>query len=1785
MKKRLLSVMLLLAMLITAVPVIVSAEETFAESATVDTAGDSVDLHDYYVKDGLTALYSTFGADNGVNLTDGTWTSKVGTGVATLGVKARWSVGEHGGIGYTVLYGTVAADGSYTKESSYNNHNNSNLYLGFGISQLNNGDFTVEYMAMQKPLYVADAECKILVKDGKKVESYDAFGEKGLPGGLAASNGLPVDMLGWVSSWSNRVDDAYWTGGRGELYWIYDNNTWYAGRNGHRLNAFTKNDPLKNNNVVGTYALLMDESVTVTPATEEGAEDVTVTSAYFQLYRNATRYSAISFSTKNIGTNEAIIWHDAGTAFKSGANFLLSRATPIDFFSVRIYNRALTTEDMLHNHVVDLLLYYGVAVERSVIENADVWEILLAKAAKLPFETASDAKMATKKQLEDMIKGACEQVALLGRYAAPENLTSLFSIYITGTLDVAKGTWEDVVAGGSATMQTPSRWFVNADGSFGYNAFVGYVNGDTSAMNTTVNNDRTSIEALGNVPTANHAYWKNNALTFGLSKLPAEDYTIEYMAMYRPYLVADAAKSTKDQIVYAKDAEGNLIEAYNLFGTTPATTDYGSPGARPVDTIGHFTTLTQRVDSTSGWGSSVRGTQHYMYKCHYWGTASQRNWLGSGTFSATAGLALKGDPFKKNDEIIVYSITLDETKDESGALSANFGLYRDAKLYNENKGVITWHADAPDKTYTGELLSSAEFYLSSHQPTDFYGVRIYDKVLTTQERLQNRAIDLLLYYGIDYPTELFTKQDGYTAEMFYNEIVGYSFATNAVEKAAVADAIRGFIALRMDSARMLYVQNELTALFTAFEGETDALVTTSGTNKIWHNRVIGGADATFTGSIWTVSKNGGVSKVYWRGTATDGVVSVGSESWNTPMTATPLQLGLDLLPDDDYTVEYLAYFPPMYAKDSKTGEAVAHYLGFSTESAPYYRVDMYGFLEFNTVKPGGTFDGMNNYLRGRVGDAGLKSWGGSTGGGTYGFGAVNFKVDKRDTLKVDTYGVYRDETTVMDGDTVVEVKANYGTLYNTEVTHKLTNFTTAYVSGGMQGVYASSTEMKDGKYYFGDDTGRDFYLSNTAGATFYALRIYSRVLTQDEREQNRMADILYYYGIQLSDAQMADGTLLAYLRAVTKTISLAQDASAKAAGKAALLSKIEECYATDRMDDIYVTDGLTAHYTTFRPGQYDIVNGTWTDRVSYATASLVNKGAYWRAGEHGGVGYNGFYGAFDAETGEYNGAVSSNTQYDNTRLDFGIAQLPDDDFTIDYLAMYKPMYVYDANEADHIARDASGNKIETFSKNPNTTGLYLDQGSIDNLGWFQSVTGGLDGDTYEGWRSDAYTAEEARGATHWVFGQQNGNSSGWYTSAQSFFMGTKSLTGGLNKVGNSYQTNNVIRSYTITVDENTTGAGDEAVTTALFSLYRDAEFYNSNKAVGDLNTSSKGFADGGYYVAGTPYDSKCRFWLSQNRPVDFFAVRIYEKVLSENEKLQNRGADLVLYYGIAITEALAANPEVLATAQKGIAFATNAAEKAANKEAMIAALADLKTDVTVKIGSVETVLELYSDTLTLPNTFDGKMAIAWRVNGAAEAVAPGTSIDVAGVETLTPTLFALPKTSAKTSVRVTDIEADLGVRFTASVDRVDYEGLIALFGENYVRLGMLITPDAYVQKAGGVFTREALRAMVDASKSTSGAAYIDIRAYNFYSIDDTKMTLAGTVYSFKNRTMTLNPAFAAIAYLDVDTNRDGVVDITIYGSYNPVASTTVTSAMNRAVENMTATQKGWIDSLLSRFGA
>ena len=1557
MKKRILSVLLLLAMLVTMIPFAAAAEEVSTEGTTggqTETEQPDVgDLYEWYVKEGLTNLFTTFGDENGVDLTAGTWTAKVGTGVATLGTKARWTDGEFGGIGFNVLYGTVNSEGAYTTTSDYNNHHTDGLKLNFGIGLLPASDYTVEYLAMYKPIYVAATDGSILVKEGAKVEAYDAFKDEQLPKGWLSSNDRGVDNLGWYTSYTNRVDGVdtvYSATGRGQTFWCFDNPTWYAGNNSWKYQLQVQDDPYQTNNVIRAYSITLDETLTVTtteettetPVVDENGDPVLdgegnptyetttetvenrTTDASFGVYRDGTLYyNKLNASTANPAG--ATYYYDIDTPYKANAAFALSHSRPTDFFAARIYDRALTVDEMKQNRMVDLLLYYGIELTAAQVADERLRDNLTISLADYAFETEAAAKTATETAILDAIALAESDIAFIEDYAAPEHLTAFFSVYADGSVDLAKGTWRNLMGGADATFGT--NWVERDNGAFGFDMWAGY-------MTTT---DGTATYTAGNTGVAfpTDAYIDNNdptssgyALNLGLSNLSTEDFTVEYQALYRPVLVADASKSTADTLVYYEQ-DGALLAAYDIDGNNsiPNVVTWA------CDVFGWFSTRTMKTDGGSGWSSSKRGTVHWMVGHPKWGGCSNYKFVGGGWGTGIYNKGGEALHMAGVNSFFTYTVSVDETVTDTGDTEALLAIYRDAELFGSNAANVNSTANAvitsdkgtayydygkgyPTQTdFSGKYGDSgygAYFYLSAGTPTDFLTVRVYDKVLTVAEQKQNIGVDKLHYYGIELSDEVLADETLYKVAI--DIIAAADFVSDPVEKQAVKAEIEAEVEAYIEFAESLnyddtmYVTEGLTSFFTAFEGE-ESFINTDGADKVWYNRVVGQANATFKGgNIWKLGEGGGVGKYYIHGTYTDGVFNETNASNTSVTNDYSLYFGNALLPKDDFTVEYLAFFPQIYAEvvenGEKTGALYGHYSGIYTTEG--HTVDQIGWLEFNSVRPGGRFDNIDNNLRARVSMSDCTGWG-APYSDKYGFGSSTFRIDTRNTLKVDTYGVLRDETTVTEEGVVVEQQAVYTVTHNGGAQ---ANGSRSYTTEN--GFVAEGGTNKDTQYFFGEDDG-DFWLSKSAGATFYAVRIYDRVLTEAEQQQNRLADILYYYGIELSDRILEDEGVYAAVAAIISECDIVSDPAEKQATKVALEAKIQAYL--DFIDDLnyddtmYVTEGLTSFFTAFE-GEESFINTDGADKVWYnrvvGQANATFKGGnIWKLGEGGGVGKYYIHGTYT--DGVFNETNASNTSVTNDySLYFGNALLPKDDFTVEYLAFFPQIY------AEVVVNGEKTGELYGHYE----AGYTAEGHAVDRIGWVEFVS------VYPGGKFDSIDNNlRARVSMS--------DCTGWpapYSDKYGF--GTSAFR---------INTRNTLKVDTYGVLRDETTVTEEGVVVEQKATYT-VRHNAGAQANGSRNyTTKKGFvAEGGTVKEGQYFfgEDEGGFWLSKSAGATFYAVRIYDRVLTEAEQQQNRLADILYYYGLKLDPTIAADADLtarFAAAVAGITLAIDPLEKAAAK--------------------------------------------------------------------------------------------------------------------------------------------------------------------------------------------------------------------------------------------------------------
>ncbi len=211
---------------------------------------------------------------------------------------------------------------------------------------------------------------------------------------------------------------------------------------------------------------------------------------------------------------------------------------------------------------------------------------------------------------------------------------------------------------------------------------------------------------------------------------------------------------------------------------------------------------------------------------------------------------------------------------------------------------------------------------------------------------------------------------------------------------------------------------------------------------------------------------------------------------------------------------------------------------------------------------------------------------------------------------------------------------------------------------------------------------------------------------------------------------------------------------------------------------------------------------------------------------------------------------------------------------------------------------------------------------------------------------------------------------------------------------------------------------------------------------------------------------------------------------------------------------------------------------------------------------------------------DGKKVVGW--NDGTKTYVPGATMAITGDTTLTPVTVTAPVTSTEVDFKLAQYEkgnasSDLAFRFTANFSKAD---LATLDGMGDVSIGMLITPALYVSKAGS-FTKEALSAL-----STQNGPYVNIVIDGFYKETATDYIFAGSVKNFSAATLAKNPNFAAVLYITVTTDADET--FTLYGDFNFEANQNVKSVASKIATTdpeLTASQKGWLEALISSFAA
>ena len=1510
MKKRILSMLLLVAMIVTAVPVM----STAAGAETSSTATEHGDYRDLYVKDGLVNMYTAYVGDTSVNLSTGTWASALEGGTAaTLGNKQYWVKGTYGGVGVTQLWGSYV-NGVFTETADTNTFSVVGTRLDFGIDQLPTGSYAVEYVANYGHVMAVGEE-------GTPVQAINTIAGATWPTNAGATASYanahmynPVDQLGNLMILSLKRDyynaspESYW-GGMGQVFGKYAG---FRRANMHNLSGGADN---------------LQEGVDYNTLLVGGAG---------QTFHNFDTITTYEFNRDTVSdTEHTVAMVKGGSVYKSVAStissaeehtggddsFYLGERLTVDFYAVRIYNRTLTAAERAQNKMADVLGYYGIGY----LENDAVIDAIVASAGSLAeYSLATDASEyeANKLAVQTFIDGTMVKELPYQLYVK-DGMVGLFTAFDGAedeTVDLAAKTWANRVYGSnhkaSLTIEK-GAWKSGDFGGIGFDIFLGEINdaGEYTLVEKTKSDGTTIMVPKSSFSSLNYPY---TYLNLGVSLLPDSDYTVDYLALYRHLYVADLEDSTAAGTgVPAKDANGNYLNAQDI----PNVKE--SPDVRTWDTasqvfsemLGNFVGQHQQLGLGEAWGGGAWAVRWGNASTHY--LHDKVSWF-SGLYSASGALHNgPSDPLQQNGVLQTYSYTRDETATtykvtetvdgvetevEKAGFDATFSIYRNASLYNSGSVAAASYKQG-----------DSQFWLSGGRPTDFFAVRVYDRVLTVGELAQNRAADIALYYGLTL--NFGSVSDEACMSRLLSLLGKQAFVMDAAEKSAKALELQAAVdAIKpadLDGLADMYVQDGLTALYTAFAG--DAYVDLE--NGTWTDRVSGAVATLGNKQYWAQGANGGVGVTQLWGSYVNGVFTDEAETNTYDTLGTRLEFGIDQLPYSDYTVEYVADYNYIMAVGAD-GKPVASHVEIEAAGVTVTRpmsnmLNMgdktnYAYTALDQLGNLHSFYGSKGHDYAFA--VGSESYWGSAesvafryntnrdssgnghnhGNGEYVFRVGNKSFHKRD-LGVATYEISR----AIAVEDAVET-ATFAAYYN------LALFSSGTSTMGRE------NERGDMSY---------FYLGERASIDYYAVRIYARTLTAEERAQNRFVDILLYYGLEIPEETLKDENAMANIKGAIASESFVTDAAEYSAKKAQLQNVITPVFSLGGIADLYVKDGLTALYTAFAGDTYvDLEKGTWTDRVSGATATFGNK-QYWANRANGGVGVTMTYGTFDEEgnfTAEWN-AYSNSGNY-GTQLLFGIEQLPIADYSIEYVAQY----------GYHMGTDAEGNIVDRvpagMTPTANASGQYLSQygpnkyAPVDQFGSFIGLSFRRDwGNNHNNWNTYG-----APGSVNFMFFHHDTLLTGEHYWNQSMKEGYSNFINP-GESGEIFYAPGAITTFEV----SRTKVDD---THATYTLYKNASVFKSG-------TNSAYDFD----FALERNSAKRTFYIGERMTVDFYAVRIYNRTLTAAEKTQNHFVDIVLYYGLTLDEYILEDEALLADLKAMFAsetFVTDEAEYAAKKVAL-----------------------------------------------------------------------------------------------------------------------------------------------------------------------------------------------------------------------------------------------------------
>ena len=741
--KRILGFLLLTAMLLGCIPV----GSTAAAASSAPTPDDYAAL---YVERGLVSLFTAFKGDTTVDTLNGTWRDRKSGTNATLG--GKWRLNVKGGFGFD-LAGDALSDTSH--------------YIDFGISRLPSANYTIEYAAR-----------------------YKAYTTTPTHSGAYYANQLG-DEIGTLKQFSvlaGVIDKV----SAPVVRWYINDGGWDSVGS---VNRFAMNDTSRASRALAVYGVTRTES-----QKSAGDGSGNVLHAAFSLYHNGVN-TAVSTGTDawrgTLNCSDDAKVNGTKIYFKEDANdkFVLFKGTPVDVYSVRIYNVVLTESEMAQNRGADIMAVHGFSLTSLLALETEQRALALGKIGELAMETATESAV------ESIIAAFApdDTPPAENEYAKLYVTRGLKALYTAfkgdDSVKIAQGVWKDRVGGKSIAIK--GAWTLGANGGLGYS-----LKGD----------------AISDV---------SHYIDLGISSLPSADYTVEYAAKYKNYSTTPALTGA-----YYANHVGDEIGTLKQFTLLAGTLDgVAAPMVRWYVSHLSWNEGTVKGSSNRFAFNDVTRAERVMALYSITRTESEKNAAdGSGkVLHASFALYYNGE----------------NAASVSGAESG--------------RGVLNCSVDGKingTKHYFKETADS-KFILFKGTPVDVYAIRIYNVALTEGEILQNRGVDILAAYQFSlYSLKALGAEQRTLALQTIGALPVSEITAANVERIIIESVPKEVPKTEYD---LLYVKEGLVGLYTAFGNDASVNLSSATLGKWQNKMDASETARLHSGNTWwKKGENGGI---------------------------------------------------------------------------------------------------------------------------------------------------------------------------------------------------------------------------------------------------------------------------------------------------------------------------------------------------------------------------------------------------------------------------------------------------------------------------------------------------------------------------------------------------------------------------------------------------------------------------------------------------------------------------------------------------------------------------------------------------------------------------------------------------------------------------------------------------------------------------------------------------------------------------------------------------------------